>query len=141
MSPGKVSLDDVSDSGDSSESSIKDKSPSNQGVVMGDNGNAAGDFCSSAYENDECSLFGDDCSVEEVDDRPDYRRISAVEVKPVAKSTVEDSKPAAKPTLDVDSKPVGYTASEFLAFAGLTRRNKPEPPEAVVMDESKPPAV
>jgi hypothetical protein len=77
-SPGKVSLDDVSDSGVSREASIKTKSPTNQGVVQGDYGDAAGNFGSSAYENDECSLFGDDSSIE--DNAVDCRYIGSVEV-------------------------------------------------------------
>jgi hypothetical protein len=110
-SPGKVSLDDVSDSGDSREPSVTAKSPNNQGVVTGDYGDAAGNFGSSAYENDECSLFGDDSSIE--DNKVDCRYIGAVEV--------DDRKPASAP-------PVGWKPA-------------PAPPEAVVMDEFKPPVV
>jgi hypothetical protein len=128
-SPGKVFLDDVSDSEVSCEPPPKAK-PYNQGVVEMDYGNAAGIFGVSAYANNECSLFGDDSSIE--DNKVDCRYISAVEV---------DSKPA----IDWKATAEGMPVEEFLkifctAITGEKTKvvEPPEPPEAVVMDESKP---
>jgi hypothetical protein len=117
-------LDDVSDLGDSCEPPTTAKSPNNQGVVTGDSGDAAGNFGSSAYEDAECSLFGDDSSIE--DDQKgsrfqDCRYVSAV--------VVDNRKPAAKPTPVPETKAI--TRSE--------QKKEIELMEAVVMDESGPP--